>query len=118
MGTTGRSPRTPQDLLPGSLDALVLQSLTAGPRHGYGVSRSVRERTDGVLEIEDAALYKALHRLEDRGWIGSEWGRSENRRRAKFYELAPEGEAALSREKETWRTFARAVHRALGTAEP
>jgi len=108
-------PREPQDLLPGSLDALILQSLSREERHGYAVSRWVRERTGGVLEIEDAALYKALHRLEGRGWIRSRWGRSENKRRAKFYELTPEGEKALRAEKETWRTFARVVDRALET---
>ena len=107
--------KTPQDLLPGSLDALVLQSLVGGARHGYAVSRWVRERTDGILEVEDAALYTALHRLEDRGWVSSSWGRSENRRRAKFYELTAEGTRALDREKATWSTFAAAVHRALGT---
>lgn len=110
-----RKSRKPQDLLPGSLDALILQALAEGSKHGYAVSRWVRERTDGVLEIEDAALYKALHRLESRGWIASEWGRSESKRRAKFYDLTPEGEEALQTEKETWRTFARVVHAALGT---
>jgi transcriptional regulator len=108
--------RTPQDLLPGSLDLLILRSLRGESRHGYAVSRWVRERTEGVLEIEDAALYKALHRMEDKGWIEAEWGRSESKRRAKFYSLTREGESALERETRTWEAYSRAVRRVLGAS--
>jgi transcriptional regulator len=107
--------RTPQDLLPGSLDALILKSLADGPRHGYGVSRWLRERTHRVLEVEDAALYKALHRMDDRGWVEASWGHSESGRRAKFYELTEAGREALAAETNTWRAFALAVHRVLET---
>ena len=74
-------------LLQGTVDLLILKALQSGPGHGYTVSRFVRERTDGVLQMEDAALYQALHRLEHKGWIASEWGLSENNRRAKYYSL-------------------------------
>ncbi|HKJ01772.1 MAG TPA: PadR family transcriptional regulator [Longimicrobiales bacterium] len=107
--------RTPQDLLPGSLDALILKSLEGGARHGYGISRWVRQRTHGVLGIEDAALYKALHRLADRGCVSSAWGRSDLGRRAKLYELTEAGRQALASETNTWRAFALAVHRILET---
>ena len=108
--------RTPQDLLPGSLDALVLESFTTGELHGFDVSRWVRERTGGVLDVPDAALYKALHRLQERGWLRARWGLSENRRKAKFYSLTEAGRRGLADEKAAWSTFAAAVHRALGTA--
>src|SRR3569623_1117631 len=77
----------PMDLLQGTLDVLVLRTLAWGPMHGYAVSRWIHERTDGVLEIEDAPLYKALHRLERAGWVLAEWGLSENNRRARYYSL-------------------------------
>ena len=82
-------------LLKGTLDVLILKTLSWGPMHGYAVSRWIRSRTGGTLEIEDAALYQALHRMERRGWVASEWGRSENNRRAKFYSLTEKGTAQL-----------------------
>ncbi len=109
--------KSPQDLLSGSLDALVLKSLQGEPRHGYAISRWVRERTEGVLTIEDTALYKALHRQADRGWVRAEWGVSERGRRAKYYELTSEGRRALEVEADVWQTFARAVGRVLETGE-
>ena len=75
------------ELLQGTLDVLILKTLSWQPMHGYGVSRWIRRRTDDVLAVEDAALYQALHRLERKGWIDSEWGVSENNRRAKYYQL-------------------------------
>jgi transcriptional regulator len=107
--------RTPQDLLPGSLDVLILKSLQGSARHGYGISRWIREQTHGVLGVEDAALYKALHRMADKGWLSSTWGTSELGRRAKFYELTPSGAEALKAETNTWRTFSLAVHKLLET---
>lgn len=83
------------ELVKGTLDVLVLKTLSWGPMHGYGVSRWIRRRTRGTLEVEDAALYQALHRMERRGWLESEWGRSENNRRAKFYRLTDRGERQL-----------------------
>src|SRR6476646_2137615 len=103
-------------LLKGTVDLLILYSLRQGPRHGYEVSRWVRERTDDVLAVEDAALYQALHRLEDRGWIESEWGLSENNRKAKYYELTARGRAQLRAETTRWTQYAEAVFRVLRAA--
>ncbi len=107
--------KSPQDLLSGSLDALVLKSLQSEARHGYAISRWVRERTAGVLTIEDTALYKALHRLADRGWVTSEWGVSERGRRARYYALSDKGRAALEVEVDVWEAFSRAVRSILET---
>ena len=85
------SPTTALSLLQGTADLLILRALQGGAAHGYAISRWVRERTDGVLAIEDAALYQALHRLEARGWIEAEWGLSENNRKAKYYGLTAAG---------------------------
>jgi len=103
-------------LLQGTVDLLVLRALQAGPAHGYAVSRWVRERTDGVLSMEDAALYQALHRLEARGWIEAEWGLSENNRRAKYYALTPAGRRELRSEVSAWRKYAEAVFKVIETA--
>jgi transcriptional regulator len=103
-------------LLKGTVDLLILQSLRQGPQHGYEVSHWVRERTDHVLALEDAALYQALHRLEDRGWIESEWGLSENNRRAKYYQLTAVGRRELRNEVSQWKRYAEAVFKAIQTA--
>jgi PadR family transcriptional regulator PadR len=103
-------------LLQGTVDLLILRALQAGPAHGYAVSRWVRERTDGVLSMEDAALYQALHRLEARAWIAAEWGLSENNRRAKYYTLTPIGRRQLRSEVSAWRTYAEAVFKVIETA--
>ena len=103
-------------LLKGTVDLLVLRSLQQGPSHGYEVSRWVRERTDGVLTLEDAALYQALHRLEDEGLIASEWGLSENNRRAKYYELTAAGRRRLRQEIAGWKRYAQAVFKVGETA--
>ena len=108
--------RASLDLLQGTLDVLILKTLSWGPMHGYGVSRWIRQRTDDVLTVEDAALYQALHRLERRGWIESEWGLSENNRRAKYYQLTAEGRRQLRAEVSTWQRYAAAVSRVLETA--
>jgi transcriptional regulator len=106
----------PMDLLQGTLDVLVLRALRLGPMHGYAVSRWIRERTDGVIEIEDAPLYKALHRLERGGCVAAEWGFSENNRRARFYRLTPEGRRQLKDEEASWRRYAAAVFKVLEPA--
>ena len=108
--------RQPLDLLQGTLDVLVLKTLSWGAMHGYAVSRWIRQRTDDVLAVEDAALYQALHRLERRGWIEAEWGLSENNRRAKYYRLTAEGRRQLRAEATTWRRYAEAVFKVLETA--
>ncbi len=102
-------------LLQGTADLLILQALRQGPAHGHAVSRWVRERTEGVLSMEDAALYQALHRLEARAWVASEWGLSENNRRAKFYTLTAEGRAQLRSEVSAWKRYASAVFKVLET---
>ncbi|MEJ7811810.1 MAG: PadR family transcriptional regulator [Gemmatimonadaceae bacterium] len=108
--------RTELDLLQGTLDVLILKTLSWSAMHGYGVSRWIRQRTDGVLGIDDAALYQALHRLERRGWVAAEWGLSENNRRAKFYQLTTDGRRQLRAEASLWRRYAEAVFKVLETA--
>jgi len=97
------------DLMQGTLDVLVLRALSQGPLHGYAVSSWVHARTDGALRIEDAPLYKALHRLEHAGCVEAEWGLSENNRRARFYNLTPKGRRRLRDDAEAWRRYARTV---------
>jgi transcriptional regulator len=100
---------SPLSLLQGTGDLLILQALRTGPAHGYAVSRWIRERTDGVLATEDAALYQALHRLEGKGLISSQWGVSEHNRRARYYSLTPAGRRQLRSEVSTWRRYAAAM---------
>jgi PadR family transcriptional regulator PadR len=108
--------RQPMDLLQGTLDVLILRTLTWGPMHGYAVTRRIRERTDGTLDIEDAPLYKALHRLEHAGAVSAEWGVSENNRRARYYKLTARGRQQLREEESAWRRYAAAVFRVLEPA--
>jgi transcriptional regulator len=109
-------PKTSLELMQGTVAVLILKTLSWGPMHGYDVSRSIRQRSDGALGLEDAALYQALHRLERKGWIEAEWGLSENNRRAKFYRLTDEGRKALQAEVSTWRNYVVAVSKVLETA--
>ena len=97
------------ELLQGTLDLLVLKSLSVGPLHGYAVARIIRERSDDVFLVEEGALYPALHRLERQRWIASEWGLSENNRKAKYYELTSRGRAQLRAELSTWQRYVKAV---------
>lgn len=109
-------PRAPSDLLQGTVDVLILQTLSWQPMHGYAISDWVRERSRGVLSIEGAALYQALHRLERKKLVASSWGVSENNRKAKFYRLTTEGRRQLRADSSTWREYADAVGRVLGPA--
>jgi len=104
------------DLMQGTLDLMVLKALEGGWRHGYDVMAWLREATEGQLRLEDAALYPSLHRLEARGQIESEWGLSDNNRRAKFYRLTGSGQRALKAESTTWRQYVDLVGRVLATA--
>lgn len=104
-------------LLKGTLDVLVLKALSWGPRHGYAVSRWIREVTDDALEVQEGVLYPALHRLERRGHLRSEWGRSETNRRVKLYALTPEGKAALESRESEWSRYTDAVDKVLGATE-
>lgn len=101
--------RAPLPILLGSLDLLVLGSLDSGPAHGYGIATRVKKRSAGLLVIEDAALYQALHRLERQGLLSAEWGVSENNRRARFYSLTPPGRRRLREEATNWQRYADAV---------
>ena len=96
-------------LLQGTLDMLILKSLLPGARHGYDVARWIQATSRDVLAVEEGSLYPALHRMERRGWIASEWGQSESNRRAKFYRLTPSGRAQLTREVNAWETLARGI---------
>ena len=101
------------DLLQGTLDTLVLKTLSWGPRHGYGVARWIKETSDGSIQVEDRALYVSLHRLEARGWIGAHWGLSENNRKAKYYELTAAGRRQLRQKAADFTTYANAVFKIL-----
>jgi PadR family transcriptional regulator, regulatory protein PadR len=105
--------KQPLGLLQGTLDMLVLKALVFGPRHGYGVTRWVRETTGGRLDIEEGALYTALHRMERRGWISAEWGVSENNRRARYYRLTRQGRRHLQAELRAWQRYTAAVRQVL-----
>jgi transcriptional regulator len=99
----------PLDLLRGTLDPLILQSLSGGPLHGYGIADWVHQTTEGLLQIEDGALYAALHRMADRGWLAAEWGISPQGRRARFYTLTARGRRQLASGRREWDRYAEAM---------
>jgi transcriptional regulator len=101
------------DLLQGTLDVLVLRALSWGTMHGYSVARFIRQGSDGTFKVLDGALYTALHRMEERGWVESEWGTSEKKKRAKFYRLTAAGRRALRSETESWNDYVAAVGRVM-----
>ena len=105
--------KTPNALLHGALDALLLKTLTRGPRHGYAIARSIEDGTGDAVLIEDGSLYPALYRLERKGWVEAEWGTSELGRRAKLYRLTDAGRAQLETELATWKKFSAAVSKVL-----
>jgi len=107
--------QTAGDLLQGTLDVMVLKALTRGPMHGYGVAEFIHTSSNDVLKVEEGALYPALHRLELRGWLSSEWGLSDNNRRAKFYKLTVAGRQQLAAESQSWARLAAAVTQVLAT---
>ena len=104
------------DLLQGTLDLLILKALSLGPMHGYGVGQRIMQMAEELLKIEEGSLYPALYRLEEKEWIKSEWGISENNRRARFYKLTPAGRKQLNIEEENWQRFALAMGKVLRTA--
>lgn len=91
-----------QNILKGTLDMLILKTLSLAPLHGLGISRRIEQITDGVFQVKAGSLFPALHRMEQEGWIEGEWGESENNRRAKFYRLTPAGTSRLGEEREGW----------------
>ncbi len=101
------------DLLQGTLDLLILRALSLAPNHGLGVSRRIEQITGGTFDVKPGSLFPALHRLEERGWLKSAWGESDNRRRAKFYELTAAGRRQLERETAAWEQVAAAMRKAL-----
>jgi len=104
------------DLLQGTLDMLILKALSAGPLHGYGVGQRIEQLAEDLLKVEEGSLYPALYRLEERGWLSSEWGTSENNRRARFYRLTRAGRRQLGVEEENWRRLVLAVGKVMQTA--
>jgi PadR family transcriptional regulator, regulatory protein PadR len=104
------------ELLPGTLDMLVLQTLTRGPLHGYAIAQSLRQRSDDVLQVEEGSLYPALQRLELNALVEGEWGLSANNRRARFYRITDAGRQRLARETERYIEMTGAISRVLGTA--
>jgi PadR family transcriptional regulator PadR len=104
------------DLLQGTLDLLILKTLTWGPRHGYAVASWIRETTNQRLQIEEGALYTALHRMEKRGLLEAEWGLSENNRKAKYYQLTTQGRKQLRAKTAVWTEYASAVFQVLQTS--
>lgn len=105
------------ELLQGTLDLLILKTLSWGTTHGYGIARWIQHVTGDVLRIEEGSLYPALHRLEKRGWIDSEWGLSENNRRAKYYRLTSRGRQQLRNEASSWSVFSDAVSKVLTSTD-
>jgi PadR family transcriptional regulator, regulatory protein PadR len=103
------------DLLQGTLDMLILKALQLGPMHGFGISVLIRQMSKEVLQVEQGSLYPALYRLEDKGWIESEWGVSEHNRKAKIYQLTPTGRKQLVEERSNWERLSTAVDLVLKT---
>ena len=105
------------EMLQGTLDLLILRTLAIGAAHGHTIAYSIERQSDEVLQVEHGSLYPALHRLEDRGWIASFWGTSENNRRARYYRLTPQGRQQLTAQTNRWDQIVRAVNRVLRPAE-
>ena len=104
------------DLLQGTLDMLILKALSTGAMHGYGVGQRIEQLAEEMLKVEEGSLYPALYRLEEREWISSEWGTSDNNRRARFYKLTARGRRQLGVEEENWRRLVLAVGKVMQTA--
>lgn len=104
------------DLLHGTLDLLILRSLSLNPMHGWGISKYIQRISQDTLEVNQGSLYPALYRLEGRGWISAEWGTTDTGRRAKIYSLTKHGRKQLAKEESHWEAFSLAVNRVLGTA--
>jgi PadR family transcriptional regulator, regulatory protein PadR len=105
----GSQKQTRGELVQGTLDMLILKTLTRGPQHGYGIAQIIKQASDEVLRVEEGSLYPALHRLELDGWIDSEWGQSSNNRRAKYYRLTALGRKQLAKEAVNWERLARGI---------
>jgi len=106
------------EMLKGTLDMMVLRTLATGDAHGHTIAKVIERTSEGLLEVEQGSLYPALHRLEDRRWLSSYWGASENNRKAKFYRLTAAGRKQLVRETKRWRQMARAIGLVMGESVP
>jgi PadR family transcriptional regulator, regulatory protein PadR len=106
-------PPVPPQLFQGTLDLLILQTLAWGPRHGYAIAAWIETTTDGDVQVEDASLYTALHKLEDRGWIAAEWGLSDKGKRAKFYRLTATGQTQLRSRIRQWERYVLSIGKVL-----
>jgi PadR family transcriptional regulator PadR len=104
------------DLFPGTLDMMVLKTLTRGPLHGYAIAQLLRQLSEDILQVEEGSLYPALQRLELNGWVEAEWGLSSNNRRARFYRLTASGRKTLASETERYRQMTGAIARVMGLA--
>ena len=109
-------PKSKTDLLPGTLDLLILRTLELEPMHGWGITQRIQQVSESVLQVNQGSLYPALHRLEEQGWISASWDTSENNRQAKYYKLTMKGREQLAAERENWLRVSGAVARILGTA--
>jgi PadR family transcriptional regulator PadR len=112
-----KADRERQEMLQGTMDMLILRTLVMGPAHGHTIAHAIEQTSDEVLQVEQGSLYPALHRLEDRGWVASYWGTSENNRRAKFYKLTAAGRKRLTTEASRWRQMVAAIGRVMREAE-
>ena len=110
-------PKDQKDLLQGTLEMLILKTLALGSRHGYGIAQRIEQSSADVLRVEEGSLYPALYRMEERGWIASEWGVTENKRRARFYRLTRSGRKRLGAEASEWRRLSDAISLVMRTAE-
>lgn len=114
---SARTDKDRMELLQGTLDMLVLQTLLWGPQHGYGIGQTIRMRTGEVLQVETGSLYPALHRLEKQGWVKSKWDVSERNQRAKYYQLTPAGKKQLSTQRSRWKQMIDAIGGLMSTEE-
>lgn len=103
----------PPELLPGTLDLMILKTLAIGPNHGYGIARRIKQTSDDVLHVEEGSLYPALHRLAKRGYLEFEWGNSESNRRAKYYRLSRKGRSKLKIETNNWARLTTAIDKVM-----
>jgi len=110
------SPGARTDLLPGTLDMLILQTLQWGPQHGYAIAQTIRAQSSEVLQIEAGSLYPALQRIEKKGWVSAKWGQTDANQRAKFYRLTPDGKKQLVREQSRWSELVTAITRIMRPA--
>lgn len=118
MAKSSETYRNRIELLQGTLDMLILQSLQWGAQHGYGIAQAIRLKSLEVLQVETGSLYPALHRLERQGWVSSEWKMTESRQRAKFYQITALGKAQLASDRAKWESMVRAIASVMDNPEP